>query len=128
MESFLNDLKHSLRSLRRNRSFTATAIATLALGIGANTAIFTVVNTVILHPLPYPDSERIVVVGRSGGGSIPEPVFTYWEQNNPGFEDLTACLARSSMNLNGGDRPELVSAVRTSSNYFRLFGASPILG
>src|SRR5713226_4275876 len=128
MDSFLNDLKHSLRSLRQNPSFTITAVVTLALGIGANTAIFTVVNTVILHPLPYPDSDRIVSVGRAGGGGVPEPVFTYWEQNNPGIAELAAYHAGASMNLNGGDRPELVSAVTASRNYFPLFGANPILG
>ena len=103
MESFLNDLKHALRMLRQSPSFTITAVAALALGIGANTAIFTVINTVIFQPLPYPNSDRIVNVGRLGGGGISEPLFTYWTQNNPGFEDLTGYHAGASMNLNGGD-------------------------
>ena len=70
METLLNDLKSSLRGFRQSPSFTLTAIATLALGIGANTAIFAVVKTVILHALPYPDSDRIVNVGRPGGGAF----------------------------------------------------------
>ena len=90
MGSFLNDLKHSFRILRQSPSFTITAVAALALGIGATTAIFTVVNTVILHPLPYPDSDRIVTIARQGGGSISEPVFAYWERNAIGFDDLAA--------------------------------------
>ncbi|HXB73875.1 MAG TPA: ABC transporter permease [Candidatus Acidoferrales bacterium] len=128
MESFLSDLKHGLRMLRQSPSFTITAVAALALGIGANTAIFTVIDTVIFQPLPYPNSERIVNVGRPGGGNVSEPLFTYWIQNSPGLEDLTAYHAGASMNLNGGDRPELVETTTASRNYFRLFGARPLLG
>jgi putative ABC transport system permease protein len=128
MESFLNDLKYSLRGFRQSPSFTLTAIATLALGIGANTAIFAVVKTVILHALPYPDSDRIVDVGRPGGGSISEPLFAYMAQNNAGLEDLAAYHAGASMSLDSGNKPQLVDTVTASSNYFRLFGARPILG
>ena len=129
-ESVLNDLKHSLRMLRANPSFTITAVAALAVGIGANTAIFTVVNAVILRPLPFADSDRIVNIGRRGSGqsNASVPMFTYWEQNNPGFGDLAAYLPGASMNLNGGDKPQLVAAMRSSRNYFRLFEANPILG
>ena len=69
MEVFLGDLKFGLRGLRKNLTFTITAIATLALGIGANSAIFTVVNAVLLQPLPYPDADRMVSIGRSGAGA-----------------------------------------------------------
>ena len=129
MESFLKDLKHSLRILRQSLSFTITAVAALAIGIGANTAIFTVVSTVILRPLPFANSDRIVNIGRPGDSSTAAiPMFTYWERHNPGFENLAAYLPGASMNLSGGDKPELVAAMRSSQNYFRLFGASPILG
>lgn len=128
MESFLNDLKYSLRGFRQSPSFTLTAIATLALGIGANTAIFAVVRTVILHALPYPDSDRIVDIGRPGGGSISEPLFAYMAQNNAGLEDLAAYHAGASMRLDSGDKPQLVDTVTASRNYFRLFGAHPVLG
>ena len=124
----MNDLRYALRSLRQSRAFTITAVAALALGIGANTAIFTVVNTVILHPLPYPDSDRIVNVGRSDGDAVSEPVFTFWQQNNPGFEDLAAYHTGGRMTLNGGDRPELVDTISASRNYFRLFGARTVVG
>ena len=128
MESCLSDLRHSLRILRQSPSFTIAAVAALAVGIAANTAIFTVVNTVILRPLPFADSGRIVSIARAGGGTAAIPMFTYWERHNPGFEDMAAYLPGSSMNLNGGDKPEVVAATRTSRNYFRLFGANPIVG
>lgn len=128
MGSFLIDLKHALRMWRRNPGFTITAIAALALGIGANTAIFTVVDTVIFQPLPYPNSERIVNVARAGGGSVSEPLFAYWMQNSPALEDLAAYHAGASMNLNGGDKPELVKSITASRNYFHLFGARPAVG
>src|SRR5450631_452068 len=123
-----SDLRHSLRILRQSPSFAIAAVAALAIGIAANTAIFTVVNTVILRPLPFADSDRIVNIGRPGGRTAAIPMFTYWEQHNPGFEDLSAYLPGSSMNLNSGDKPEVVAAMRSSRNYFRLFGANPILG
>lgn len=126
MESLLRDLKHSLRILTKNRSFTISAVAALALGIGANTAIFTVVNTVILNPLPYPDADQIISIARLGGGSLNQPTFEYLEKNNPGFEDLAAYQGGASMNLTGGDRPERVNVISASPNYFRLFGTNPI--
>lgn len=128
MEVFLGDLKFALRDLRKNLIFTLTAVTTLALGIGANSAIFTVVNAVILQPLPYPDADRMVAIGSTDGGGVPEPVFTFWEQNNPGLRDLTACTGPVAINLNTGERAEIVSAVATSRNYFPLYGANPIIG
>src|SRR5262249_54927208 len=113
---------------RRSPAFTLTAVSALALGIAANTAIFTVVNTVILRPLPYRDSGSIVSLGRRGGLTASMPMFAWWQQNNPGLAHLTACLPGASANLDGGDRPELVEAVRVSREYFSLFGANPILG
>jgi predicted permease len=132
MNTLIHDVRYGLRQLRRNLGFTAVAVLTLTLAIGAATAIFTVVNTVLLHPLPYPDSSRIVNIGRSTpradyGDCL--PMFTFWQEHNPGFEDLAAYRdAANSVNLGGGDRPELIKALRVSRNYFRLFGANPILG
>jgi predicted permease len=132
MSRLIQDARYGLRQLRRSPGFTAVTVLTLALGIGATTAIFTVVNTVLLRPLPYPDSGRIVNIGRFGAGgdySNNLPMFTFWQQNNPGFGDLAAYRdAANSVNLSGGDSPELVQALKVSRNYFRLFGASPIQG
>jgi putative ABC transport system permease protein len=128
MESFLKDLGYSLRILRQTPSFTITAVGALALGIGANTAIFTVVHAVILNPLPYPGSDRIVSISHPGSGQLNEPTFNYLNKHNPGLLDLTAYHAGASMNLNSGDRSTLVNAITASRNYFRLFGAHPILG
>ena len=130
IETFLQDVRYGLRHLRRSAGFTTVAVLTLALGIGANTAIFTVVNAVLLQPLSYPDSGRIVSITTQGGGSVTAPMFTYWEQNNPGFHDLAAYAdqAYPGINLTGGDRPMMVWERKVSRNYFRLFGVNPILG
>jgi putative ABC transport system permease protein len=127
METLLHDFRYGLRALAKALGFTAVAVVTLALGIGANTASFSVVNTVLLRSLPYPDSDRIVNIPRpTVGDSV--PMFTSWKDNNPGFEDLSAHDGPTDANLETGARPELISAVKVSQNYFRLFGATPILG
>ena len=133
MESLLNDLKHSLRMFRQSPAFTTTAIAALALGIGANTAIFSVINTVLLKPLPYPDSDRIVQLmlnSPQGPGNITSiPKFMLWCEQNRVFEHMAAYdFGGPGINLSGSDRPEQVKGIHVSANYFRLFGASPAVG
>jgi predicted permease len=133
MESLLNDLKHSLRMFRQSPAFTITAIAALAFGIGANTAIFSVINTVLLKPLPYPDSDRIVQLmlnSPQGPGNITSiPKFMLWREQNRVFEDMAAYdFGGPGINLSGSDRPEQVKGIHVSANYFRLFGASPAIG
>src|SRR4026207_1368257 len=92
METFLQDLKHSLRMFRQSPGFTATAISALALGIGANTAIFSVINTVLLKPLPYPEPDRIVQLMLSspqGTGNIASiPKFMVWREQNRILTDM----------------------------------------
>jgi len=129
LDTVAADIRHTLRSLRKAPGFTVTVLAALALSIGANTAIFTVIKTVLLDRLPYPDPDRIVNIGRPGNDSSTNmPRFAFLNQNNPGFEDLSAWHAGASMNLSGGDRPEPVKVTAASQNYFQLFGARPILG
>jgi len=114
--------------------FTATAVAALALGIGANTAIFSVVNTVLLQPLPYPEPDRLLRIERvykSGdvGPSTSIPKFWAWKNNNQTFESMAAYdFAGPGMSLGSGDRPEQVKGIHVSEEYFRVFGVSPILG
>ena len=123
------DLRYGLRMFARNPGFTVVAVLTLALGIGANTAIFTVVDTVLLHPLPYPDSDRIVNILRKDGDGDSVPMFVYWREDNPGFGDLAGYDGgANAINMSGGDRPDLVQVLKVSLNYFRLFGANTIMG
>jgi predicted permease len=132
MNTLLQDIRYALRRLRQSPGFTFTAVLTLALGIGANTAIFTVVNTVLLKPLSYPDADRIVqfLCNYSGGnnscGSIPE--FQNWRQQTSIFKEVAAYdFAGPGFNLTG-DRPEQVHGLHVTEGYFRLFGAPVMLG
>lgn len=132
MGDFRNDLKYSLRMLIANPAFTVTAIAALALGIGANTAIFTVVDTVLLKPLTYPDSGRIVQFMNtsptgSGTSSSPENYNT-WRAQTSVFQDVAAYdFGGPGFNLTGSI-PEQVHGIHVSEGYFRLFGAPVLLG
>jgi predicted permease len=128
-EAFVQDIRFGLRILCKAPGFTAAAVLLLALGIGANTAIFTNIDAVLLHPLPYPGADRIVEITRHVNGSFNVPMFIYWEQNDTGLEDLTAIQAGIGSNfVYRKDKPELVEGMKVSRNYFRLFGASLILG
>jgi predicted permease len=119
--------------LRSNPGFTLIAVTALTLGIGATTAIFTVVNTVLLQPLPYPEPDRIMQVGRTFPGSAPGssnsiPKYMIWRQNQ--VFDAMALFGQSGpgANLGTGDRPEQVKTLRASSGYFKVFGVSPMMG
>jgi putative ABC transport system permease protein len=132
MENLLADLRHALRVFRRSPSFTAIAVAALALGIGANTAIFSVINVVLLKPLPFPEPDRIMQVARDFpdgvGTSVSIPKFNTWKQNDV-FESMCAYdFAGPGMNLGSGDHPEQVRGIHVSSEFFRVFGVAPALG
>ena len=132
MRTLLADLRYSLRMMRSGRGFTAAAIGALALGIGANTAIFTVVNSVMLEPLPYPQPDRIVRLGRwyPGGyrwsNSIPK--FLFWRQNDV-FSSMTLYNQSSvDVTLGSGEKPPQVKSQQVSAGYFRVFGGGTVLG
>ena len=132
MGDFRNDLKYSLRMLLASPAFTVTAIAALALGIGANTAIFTVVDTVLLKPLTYPDPGRIVrflnVYPEGSGDSASPENFNTWRAQTSVFQDVAAYdFGGPGFNLTG-DVPEQVHGIHVSQAYFRLFGAPVLLG
>ena len=132
MGDFWKDLKHALHLFIKSPGFTIAAVSALALGIGANTAIFTVVNTVLLKPLSYPDSDRIVeceLTSPDGNAAIASiPKFMIWRQQTSVFKDVAAYdFAGPGFNITG-DRPELVHGIHVSESYFRLFGAPVVLG
>jgi len=133
MDTLLKDLKHALRMLRQSPGFTVTAIAALALGIGANTAIFSVINTVLLKPLPYPEPDRIVELmnatpqGNFPGASVPK--YNIWRAQTQVLEDVAAFDSGGpGINVSGGDRPEQLKGIHVSYEFFDLFGARPVLG
>jgi len=129
LESFWQDVRFGARMFRKNPAFTAIAVLTLALGIGANTAVFSVVNAVLLQPLPYPDSQRIVNISRKDGANLSMPMFAFWQANQSSFEDVAGYdTSATGVNFNEGNRADVVLGLHASRNYFRLFGAMPILG
>jgi putative ABC transport system permease protein len=132
MSDFWDNFKHAVRMFRMNPGFTFAAIAALALGIGINTAIFTVVDAVLLKPLTYPAADRIVqflLTSPQGKGAVASiPKFHLWEQQTTVFQDVSAYdFGGPGFNLTG-DRPEQVHGIHVTRGYFRLFGASAILG
>lgn len=131
MDSFVKDLKHSLRMFWQNRGFTAAAVAALALGIGSNTAIFSVVNTILLKPPPFPDSDRIVLfmnTSPQGSGSAAAPAkFMHWRSQSDVVQDAAA-FRTGTVNITSGDSPEQIRSAQVTEDYFKLFGAPVIRG
>lgn len=133
IEYLIADVKYTARILWRSPAFAATAIVALALGIGANTAIFSVVNTVLLQPLSYPQPDRLVALERrfpeGNGPSTSIPKFTTWREQTQVFQAVAAYdFAGPGINLTGGDRPEQVKGIHASASYFEVFGAPVVLG
>jgi len=133
METLLKDLRYGIRSLLKHSSFTAIAVITLALGIGANTAMFSVINAVLLRPLPYHDPGRLVTIWEESPErdlyQLPISYANYrdWVDQNHVFEQISA-YTFTNLNLTGAGEPARLSTVRTSANLFSLVGATPRLG
>lgn len=135
MESILQDIRYGACSLIKTPAFTAVALVVLALAIGANTAIFTVVNGVLLRPLPYPDSDRLVMLWETnprfqiGIDTLPIAAgdFVDWREQNNSFEQVCA-FGATHLNLNGEGEPERISAASVSPTFFRLMKVEPRLG
>jgi putative ABC transport system permease protein len=133
MLNLLGDLRYSLRTLRKAPGFSVVAVAVLALGIGANTAIFSVVNSVVLRPLPYPRADRLALIwetdlkdgikreGPSG------PNFLDWREQSQSFEEMTL-LEVGTGTLTGGGEPEQVVGLRVTTNFLSMLGARTVLG
>jgi putative ABC transport system permease protein len=132
MPKLAADLRYALRMMRKSPGFAAIAIAALALGIGANTAIFTVVNAVLFEALPYPQPERLMQLGRKFpqgyGWSNSIPKYMAWRENHV-FQWMTLYDGGgASLNLTTGDRPQQVKGAHTSKDYFNVYGVQPTIG
>lgn len=131
METLIQDLKYGLRVLVKSPGFTLIAVLTLALGIGANTALFSLVNGVLLNPLPYPDPSQLVAVTEKfppfPEASIAYPNFLDWVRMNHAFEALAA-YRHTNFNLTGSDESQRLNAVEISASFFPLLGVEPAIG
>src|SRR5918996_2354431 len=132
MDVLLNDLKQAARLLVKTPGFSLAAIAALALGIGASTAIFSVVNRVLLNPFAYPDSERMVMFQNTyqqfpPTGSASPTEFNWWRQQTGAFQDVSAYVFGAA-NMTGESFPEVLPTMRVSADFFRLCGAHAIYG
>ncbi len=131
LESLLQDVRYAARTLRRSPAFTVAALVTLALGIGANTAIFSVVNAVLLRPLPFPEPDRLVQLVRNRSpqtASQDGRRYLFFREHLRSVEALAAYRGAGSMNMVRGDRAQFVSVQGVSKEYFDVFGVQPALG
>ncbi|HEV8203971.1 MAG TPA: ABC transporter permease [Pyrinomonadaceae bacterium] len=133
METLIKDIRYGVRGLLKRPGFTVIALVTLALGIGANTAIFSVVNAVLLRPLQFRDPEQLVVVWEEASfagfpTNTPAPAnYVDWKNQNQSFADMAAA-STESFNLTGDGEPERIAANSVNANFFALFGVQPLLG
>jgi putative ABC transport system permease protein len=132
MWNLVGDVRHSFRALIKSPGFSIVAILALALGIGANTAIFSVIDRVLLRPLPFPDSEHIMRLQRhfpnGDGPSVSIPKFMAWRKSRA-FQSMAAYdFGSVGLNLGAGDRRDPVNAVHVTAGFFDVFGVQPILG
>ena len=132
METLFKDIRFGVRSLLKRPGFTAIAVITLALGIGANTSIFSVVNAVLLRPLPYADPDRLVRCDWRLEGteidSVTALVFQYWKDNANAFEAAGFSETNSGFNLAGGVEPQRVRGMKASAGFLRVLGVTPAQG
>ncbi len=127
IEDALRDLRQGLRGLRRSPGFALVASLTLALGIGTSTAIFTVIDSVLLRPLPFPAPERLVMIRPSSGSRLSAAYLHEWRSRSKSLQDMAGWRDERA-NLTGGERPLDVLIDRTTANYFATLGVPPLLG
>jgi hypothetical protein len=125
-ETFFKDLTHSLRMFAEEPAFTMAAVAALTLGIGVNTAIFSVVNAVLLRPIAFPDPDRLVVFMGPGLGASPAK-FQHYREQSVVVHDVAA-FRTGVVNYTSGSMPEQLRSGQVSADFFRLFGAPVVLG
>ena len=127
LEDFFQDIAFGLRTLRKAPGFTVVAILTLALGIGASTAIFSVVNAVLLHPLAYKDSDQLVTLLHDGTDPVAAANYIDWRDQSRSFEAMGAA-DRWSPNLTGVDSPEHLDGLKVTQDLMPMLGIEPLLG
>jgi len=124
MQNLIQDLRYAIRILVKNPGFTAVAVLTLALGIGTNTAIFSVVHAVLLRPLPIEEPDRVVHVWESwrGEGTAPVawPKFVAWREQSRSFESIAGCNWGDGFSLTGAEKPEIIAGRTISPGFFSL--------
>jgi putative ABC transport system permease protein len=134
MRALIQDLRHGVRLLRRAPGFAPLAVSALAIGIGANTAVFSVVNAVLLERLPYEDPDRLAIVWERNlpRNRVTNPVspgnFIHWREMNHSFTDLAAVSPSFNFTLTGAGDPVEVPGQLVSGQFFTLAGVKPILG
>ncbi len=131
-ETLLQDIRYGLRQLQRSPGYTATSVFTLALGIGATTAIFSIVDAVLLHSTPYQNPAQLVEIGNQSpqgeGELVPAGDFNDWQEQNQAFQGLAAYKNFDFHTLTGAGEPDEVWVSSVSINFFRLLGVSPAIG
>jgi predicted permease len=132
LRSVLSDCRYGLRQLRNNPGFTAAAVIVLALGIGANTSLFSIVNGVLLRPLPFPHPEQLVILRESkpnfATGSVSYPNFLDWQKENRTFTSMSITRGGRSLILTGLGEAEQINAVLLGPGFFQQLGVNPALG
>jgi len=132
MTTLWQDVRYGVRMLRKNPGFTAVAVLTLALGIGANTAVFSVVNATLLRPFPYEHPERLVVIQeRNAGGGLQDASFANfadWRSQSASFASMAAQRGQESFNFSGSGEPERLQGHLVSADFFRTLGVRPFRG
>ena len=130
MRNFIQDLRYGIRTMAKRPGFTLVAALTLALGIGANTAIFSAVNAVLLKPLPFPESAQLIDLAETfpnGYGSVSVPTLEDWKSQNTVFAGISA-YSFTSFNLAGSDTPQRIPGMNVNANYFDVLGVKAQLG
>jgi len=132
METLLQDLKYSVRMLLKSPGFTAVAVLTLALGIGANTAIFSIINSVLLRPLPFHEPQQLVQLweteGAPGNYPLTGPDYLDWQSQNATLAGTSLFSWDRSLNASGAGQPEAAAVINTQANFFSLLGVQPQIG
>src|ERR1700730_16315087 len=136
MRNFIVDLRYALRILRKSPGFSVTVVAVLALGIGANSAVFSIVDAVLLRALPYRDPDRLVMIweknptlGALIGDRVPAALsnFREWQKRSTNFDGIGG-FEVADLNLTSGPEPERIEGARASANFFEVLGVQPQLG